>query len=137
MKPLLFISALLLLAFTAAVSLSQDAAPAPSQTPANNPVKSTADSRARAKKLYDVDCAMCHNANGNGKSDLAKDMSLTLLDWSDEKSLADKTDGQLFDAIRIGKDKMPPETEGRAKNDDVWNLVHYIRSFSKAAATSK
>jgi len=26
---------------------------------------------------------------------------------------------------------MPPEAEGRAKNDDVWNLIIYIRGFSK------
>jgi len=36
--------------------------------------------------------------------------------------------------IRTGKDKMPPEDPARAKDDDVWNLVIYIRSFSKSAA---
>jgi hypothetical protein len=29
---------------------------------------------------------------------------------------------------------MPPEDEGRAKNDEVWNLIIYIRGFSKACA---
>jgi hypothetical protein len=26
---------------------------------------------------------------------------------------------------------MPPESDGRAKNDDVWGLILYIRGFSK------
>lgn len=74
---------------------------------------------------------MCHGDNGNGKTDLASSMDLTLDDWTDPKSLAGKPDGQLFTTIRNGKDKMPPEDPARAKDDEVWNLVVYIRSFSK------
>jgi hypothetical protein len=58
-------------------------------------------------------------------------MQLTLLDWTDPKTLATRSDQQLFDAIRKGKDKMPPEDVGRAKNDEVWNLIIYIRGLSK------
>jgi mono/diheme cytochrome c family protein len=115
------------------------AAPAPAVAYARNPIKPTADSQAKAKNLYQIDCAMCHGDNGNGKTDLATSMELTLGDWTDPKTLADKPDGALFNMIRNGKDKMPPEGEARAKDDQVWNLVVYIRSFSKgqaAAATS-
>ncbi len=65
------------------------------------------------------------------KSDLAKDMQLTLSDLSDSKTLAGKSDGDIFDIIRKGKDKMPPEDPARAKDDDVWNLVIYVRSLAK------
>jgi mono/diheme cytochrome c family protein len=106
-------------------------APAPAASVARNPVKATPESQAKAKKLYAVDCAMCHGDNGKGQTDLAKDMELTLKDWSDPKSLAGMQDGELFDAIRNGKGKMPPEAEGRANNNEVWNLVHYIRNMSK------
>jgi hypothetical protein len=42
------------------------------------------------------------------------------------------SDQQIFDIIRKGKgDKMPAEDASRAKNDEVWNLIIYIRSFSK------
>jgi hypothetical protein len=37
----------------------------------------------------------------------------------------------LFNAIRNGKGKMPPEAEGRAKDDEVWNLILYIRSMAR------
>ena len=50
------------------------------------------------------------------------------------RSLADKTDKDMFLYIRDGKDKMPPEDDGRAKDDDVRNLIFYIRQFSKPQA---
>jgi len=116
-------------------------APAPAataQAPAavKNPVKPTAESQAKAKSLYAIDCAMCHGDNGNGQTDLAKSMEITMGDWTDPKSLAGKEDWELFNVIRNGKDKMPPEAEGRAPNNEVWNLIIYIRTFSKTQAAS-
>jgi hypothetical protein len=86
--------------------------------------------------MYGFDCEMCHAANGNGKTDLAKDMGMTLTDWTDPKVLSAKSDGDLFDIIRKGKDKMPPEEAARAKDDDVWNLVIYIRGLAKNGAVA-
>jgi cytochrome c len=113
--------------------------PSPAASTGQTPVKPTPESQARAKKLYAVDCEMCHGANGNGKTDLAKDLQVTLSDWTDPKALSTKSDKELFEIIRKGKDKMPSEEENRAKNDDVWNMIIYIRGMSKAqpAATAK
>ena len=142
LKSVLVFSAAILFAFTSTPTsggLAQEAAPTPAPAPVpsgvKNPVKPTAESQAKAKKLYAVDCAMCHGDNGNGKTDLANDMQLKLSDWTDPKSLAGKSDQDLFDAIRKGRDKMPPEAEGRAKNEDVWHLVLYIRAMAKAQAS--
>jgi mono/diheme cytochrome c family protein len=77
---------------------------------------------------------MCHGDNGNGKTDLATGMGLKLADWTNPNALNGMTDENLFTAIRNGKDKMPPEAEGRAKDDDVWNLIVYIRKMSQPAA---
>jgi mono/diheme cytochrome c family protein len=111
--------------------------PAPPPAPSvNNPVKATPESLAKAKRTYGFDCAMCHGANGNGKTDLAKDMQLTLNDWSDPKAFEGKTDGDLFQAIRSGKGKMPAEDASRAKDDDVWNLVTYVRNMAKKNAVA-
>jgi mono/diheme cytochrome c family protein len=103
--------------------------PPPMQT--KNPVKPTAESQARAKAIYMRDCALCHGDNGNGKTDLATSMEMTLDDWTNPASLAGKEDWQLFQVIRKGKDKMPDEDPGRATDNEVWNLIIYIRSFSK------
>ena len=92
-------------------------------------MKSTPESQSHAKKLYTIDCAMCHGDNGNGKTDMAKDMNLGLADWTKPESLAGKSDEELFKAIRNGKDKMPAEDAQRANDDVVWNLIIYIRNM--------
>jgi mono/diheme cytochrome c family protein len=120
---------LLVLASASAPARSQqDAATAPG---AKAGAKQTPEAHAKAKKLYEQDCALCHGSTGDGKTDLAKDMQLTLLDWTDPKSLSTMSDQALFDAIRKGKGKMPPEDEGRASNENVHNLVAYIRKMAK------
>jgi mono/diheme cytochrome c family protein len=92
----------------------------------------------KVKQIYKNDCALCHGDNGNGKSELATSMNLTLLDYTDPKSLAGKSDQELFDVIRKGKgDKMPPEEEARAKDAEVHGLIAYIRSMSKGQSASQ
>jgi mono/diheme cytochrome c family protein len=138
LKSFLPLSAVILFAFTPTPTMGgrpQDASPAPALVPAptaTNPVKPTAESQAKAKNLYQIDCAMCHGDNGNGQTDVAKGMGLTMTDFSDSKTLAGTPDGALFATIRNGKDKMPPEAAGRASDTMVWNLIHYIRGFSKS-----
>jgi mono/diheme cytochrome c family protein len=127
-KPLLLLPAVVFLALGAAYnpgSPSQEGTtPKASKAAAN-------EAMARGKKIYDIDCALCHNANGDGKTDLAKDMQLSLSDFTDPKTLSGKTDDQLFDLIRKGKDKMPGEDAARAKNDEVKSVIQYIRNMSK------
>jgi mono/diheme cytochrome c family protein len=151
LKPLLFAGIALALASVALFAprsngqqtpSAQTASPVAASVPAapvtypKNPIKPTAESQAKAKNLYQIDCSMCHGDNGNGKSDLATSMALTLNDWTDPKALSGEPDGEIFNMIRNGKDKMPPEDPARAKDDDIWNLVIYIRSFSKSAAAA-
>jgi len=131
LKPLLLLSAAMLFAL-AATPATGGLPQAPAAPAGTNPVKSTTASRERAKVLYQRDCALCHGDNGNGKTDIAASMQVTLADWTNPKSLAAKSDQQLYDAIRKGiGDKMPPEDTGRAKNDEVWELVRYIRDLSR------
>lgn len=94
-----------------------------------NPVKATADSLAKGKKTYAIDCAMCHGDNGDGKGDLAEDMK-NVTDFTAPDAMKNRTDGELFYILRKGKGEMPPEGD-RAKNEDIWNLVNYIRSLAK------
>ena len=108
-------------------------ATAPMAAGMKNPVKPTAESQAKAKSLYSMDCALCHGDNGNGKTDLAASMGLTLDDFSDPKTLAGRGDGELFNVIRNGKGKMPAEDKSRARDSEVWNIILYLRSFAKAA----
>jgi copper transport protein len=137
---LFFVTALLVVAFlpiggrnpqaassVPALAPAQNAAPVPTPS-GRNPVKPTAESQARAKALYNRDCALCHGETGNGKND----MNFTMDDWTNPATLANKPDSELFATIRNGKgDKMPAEDVGRANDTEVWNLIIYIRTLSK------
>ncbi len=124
LKPLLLLPAVVFLAMGAASNPS----PVPQEGKSSKAANPT---MARAKEIYSFDCAICHGPNGNGKTDLAKDMQLSLSDFTDPKTLEGKSDDQLYDLIRKGKDKMPAEDAARAKNDEIKAIVQYIRTFSK------
>jgi mono/diheme cytochrome c family protein len=94
-----------------------------------NPVKSTPESLARAGKWWNMDCSMCHNANGNGKGETARDMKLNMVDLTDPSTLKSRTDGELFYIIKNGHEDMPPEGP-RIKTDEGWDLVNYVRSLA-------
>ena len=147
LKPFLIASALAFLGFSA---FSQEATPAPATPPAAaptqsaippefvskvNPVKATAESQARAKKQYGWDCAMCHGDNGDGKGDVAADQKLRMRDYRDPASLKTLSDGEIFYIISHGLGKMPSEGD-RAKPDEIWNLVIYLRKMAGPATTS-
>jgi len=130
-KTPLVLLALLFFAFALGAQQNQPSAkgPTPEEAAKANPVKPTAESLAKAKKLYAIDCAMCHGDNGDGKGDMASDMK-NVTDFTNPEALKNRTDGELFYVIRHGKGEMPPEGD-RAKDDDIWNLVNYIRSLAK------
>jgi len=134
LKPFLFVSTVVLFGITVSSAL----APAPQNTASDqkNPVKTTEKSQTRAKEIYAVDCALCHGDNGNGQTDLAQAMQVKLDDWTDPKALANRTDAELFNSIRNGKGKMPPEVEGRAKDAEVRSLIHYIRAMAKQGSAA-
>jgi mono/diheme cytochrome c family protein len=94
-----------------------------------NPVKPTPESLAKGKKMYNIDCAMCHGEKGDGKGDMATDIK-NVTDFTNTEVQKSATDGEWFYIIRKGKGDMPPEGD-RAKDEEIWNIVNYIRAFGK------
>jgi mono/diheme cytochrome c family protein len=93
-----------------------------------NPVKPTSESMARGKKIYGVDCALCHGDKGDGKNDM--DIK-NVPDFTNAEVQKNATDGEWFYIARKGKGDMPGEEASRAKDDDLWSVVNYIRAFGK------
>jgi mono/diheme cytochrome c family protein len=94
-----------------------------------NPVKSSAEGLAEARKVFGYDCDMCHGAKGDGKGDVVESMKLTMHDWRDPATLANMTDGEIFYIITKGKGKMMGEGE-RVPEKLRWNLVNLVRSLA-------
>ena len=103
---------------------------------AQNPVKSSAESLARAKKWWSLDCAMCHGANGDGKGETAKDMKLNMVDFTNPNTMKDRSDGEIYYIIKNGHNDMPAEGP-RIKTEDGWDLVNYVRSLAKKDSETK
>lgn len=145
LKPFVIVSAIVLFGVAAYAQDAPAAAPAPSQpgqasVPADyaskvNPVKPTSESQARAKKMYGWDCAMCHGDNGDGKGDVASEQKLTMRDYRDPASLKAMSDGEIFYIIQKGKGQMPAEGD-RAKTEEIWNLVIYLRKMATPGFTA-
>jgi mono/diheme cytochrome c family protein len=130
LKPLFLLPAVLALAYFPAPVGS----PVPQKTAKSSAASAEAEKKegvtARVKEIYKFDCAMCHGDNGDGKTDLGQSLGVTS-NFSDPKALEGKSDQQIFDSIRKGKDKMPPEDGPRATDDQVRGLVQYLRNLSK------
>lgn len=136
LKNLVIVSAFLTLQVTAGNLQGQTPSktpPAPYKIPPeatnqSNPVKPSSESLAKGKKIYGYDCAVCHGKDGDGKGDMTDLKGIP--DFTDPEALKGHTDGDLFYIIQKGKGDMPPEGD-RAKSEDIWNLVNYVRSFAK------
>jgi len=96
-----------------------------------NPIKSTAESLAKGKKWWNFDCSMCHGDSGDGKGDVAQDTKLQIVNLTDAAALKNHTDGEIYWVIKNGHQDMPPEGP-RVKGEELWDLVNYVRSLSKA-----
>lgn len=144
------IMALVVFVFPAVLQGSQAPAapPAPQTQPAAkpptmasntvNPVQPTPQSQARAKTIYGYDCVMCHGVNGDGRGDMNTNGKIKVPDLRDPAALKGFTDADLYNIIEVSRADMPdmPAEDGRAKPDEIWNLVIYLRSFGKSTDTA-
>jgi len=96
-----------------------------------NPVAADDVSVSRGETLYEINCAMCHGATGEGNGQIAallanKPANLTL-DVTQSKS-----DGALFLTLTNGvTDRMPSMIENLTVRDR-WDVVNYIRTLKAA-----
>ena len=94
-----------------------------------NPVTATEPSLAAGRKIYSKTCAMCHGKTGDADGPAVIELNIHPAKLSDPQ-LATESDGALFWKITTGKKPMPTYGK-RLSETDRWNLVNYIRTFSK------
>jgi len=101
-----------------------------------NPVKSSPEGLAEARKVFKYDCAMCHGEHGDGKGEVVESMKLTMHDWRDPSALEGMTDGEIFYIITKGKGKMMAEGD-RVPEKLRWNLVNLVRALAAKGGEQK
>jgi cytochrome c6 len=92
-------------------------------------VLSVAPARAQgpAASTFKTKCAMCHAADGSGKTPMGEKLKIRDL-RSDE--VQKQTDAELNLAITKGKNKMPPYG-GKLSKEEVASLVAFVRELGK------
>jgi len=101
-----------------------------------NPVKSSPEGLAEARKVFGYDCEMCHGAKGDGKGEVVESMKLTMHDWREPATLANISDGEIFYIITKGKGKMMAEGD-RVPEKLRWNLVNLVRALAAKGGEQK
>jgi|WetSurMetagenome_2_1015567.scaffolds.fasta_scaffold297612_2 mono/diheme cytochrome c family protein len=116
------------------LSITVNAQPKPWTVPAEfksmkNPVAKGDASNKAGMALYTKNCASCHGKTGLGDGVKAR----MLRDFPGDFSAAgyqDQTDGDQFYKTKSGKGEMP-KYEGKFADDDIWNIVNFMRTFKK------
>jgi len=125
---------LFLLSVTLFLSASVIAQPKPWVVPANfksmkNPVAKSDASDKAGLAVFTKNCAACHGKTGLGDGVKARALKNFPGDFSkaDFQGLAD---GDIFYKTKTGRDEMP-KYEGKLTDDDIWNVVNYLRTLKK------
>jgi mono/diheme cytochrome c family protein len=93
-----------------------------------NPVKSSSENINIGKSLYVKHCKSCHGKSGEGDGTKAAELETAAGDFSSE-NFQSQTDGMLFYKTAEGRDDMPSFKKKIDSNEDIWLIVHYLRTF--------
>jgi mono/diheme cytochrome c family protein len=95
-----------------------------------NAVKADAASINAGKVLWSQHCSSCHGKAGLGDGTKAAQLETTPPDFS--KALVQgESDGALFFKTSEGRGDMPSFKKKIPDQEDIWNLVNYMRTFKK------
>lgn len=96
-----------------------------------NPVAATPQSVAGGQETYRKSCAPCHGIKAEGGS--GNDLIPASPDLTDEMWDHGSTDGAIFDNIKNGvaPDFNMTPWKDQLKDDEIWNVVNYLRSIAK------
>jgi mono/diheme cytochrome c family protein len=110
-------------------------ATSPSAATARSPLASTPESIAAGKRAYDANCAACHGNLAQGA--VKAGMTISIIEEQRGKQPPDLTDDQWDhgssdgDIFAVAKRGLPPTMmagfDGRIPDEDLWNIVNYLR----------
>jgi mono/diheme cytochrome c family protein len=104
----------------------------PRQVPERNPVAAGPESAAKGEAIFVERCTGCHGRKADGKGPNSLDISPKPRNLRNAWFVNSVSDQRLFESILYGVQgsAMPPWTDYGLSNEDVGNLVNYIRSLN-------
>ena len=98
-----------------------------------NPVAADTASLDAGRVVFQKFCQSCHGPEGKG--DGPGGSNLKPANFTDQKWDHGGTDGEIFTTIKTGVGpKFDMDSwDGRIQDREIWNVVNYIKTFSKSA----
>jgi len=102
----------------------------------SNPLKPSPENIFAGQTLFHFDakpgpCRVCHGISGNGLGILFRELQPTPRNFTCNQTMTTLPDGQLFWIIKNGSTGTAMPAFKNLDNDQIWQLIHYIRHFSK------
>jgi len=82
------------------------------------------------KSLYSKHCKSCHGKEGLGDGTKAEEVDGDLGDFSSAE-FQSQSDGALFYKSYFGRDDMPNYEKKIPDEEDMWMVVHYMRTLKQ------
>lgn len=95
-----------------------------------NPVKADAASLNAGKAIWTKHCQSCHGKTGKGDGTKAAELDTHPGDFT-MASVQAETDGAFYYKIVEGRKDMPSFKKKIPDEEDIWNVVNYMREFKK------
>src|SRR5579875_1025480 len=118
---------------TATAAYGQSSGPATAQRLSSgeakklkSPIPYTKKSIGEGRIIFARNCTSCHGPNGKAEVDVVADAT-NLTSPKDYRS--GSSEGEIFRSIRDGAGETMPPFKGQLSNDEMWNLVNFIRSL--------
>ena len=86
--------------------------------------------KAAAAALYSTHCKSCHGKEGLGDGTKAAQLDTDCGDFS-SADFQKQSDGSIFYKTLEGRDDMPSFKKKIPDEDDIWQLVHYLRTLKE------
>lgn len=99
-----------------------------------NPVPADERSLRSGAQQYQINCAVCHGALGNGDGPVSQFGFPPILIGAGSNAATTLSDGYIFGIIRNGRGLMPPYN--RIEEIERWDVVNYLRSIQRGGAAA-
>lgn len=97
-----------------------------------NPIQSDERSLREGRKLYTINCAVCHGERGMADGPVVQFGLPVLPIGAGTKAATQFSDGYIFGIIRNGRGLMPPYN--RIEERERWDLINYLRALQSGGA---
>lgn len=99
-----------------------------------NPLQPTPEVLARGKRVYEVQCSVCHGPLGEGNGPVVAQNKFPFAPALNGAATQARSDGYIYAVVDVGRNLMPPYGN-RMPHLDRWAVVTYVRQLQGRTVT--